>query len=171
MAFLEKVGGTLAAKGKDVAEKAKIMAEVSRLNGQINTQKSVAEKLYVEIGKMVCEKREDWKSMDVTVQLEQLDAIQVEIAGLQEKLLRVKGVRRCDSCGSEVDRKVEFCPKCGSALEVLTEEDEKLWEDTQGMDGALEKIQQEAEAAHCPQCNKEMEEGMIFCPFCGEKLK
>ena len=171
MAFLEKVGGTLAAKGKDVAEKAKEMAEVSRLNGQMNTQKSVAEKIYMEIGKRVCEEREDWKSMDLTAQLEQLDSVQVEIARLQEKILRVKGVRRCDSCGSEIDRKVEFCPKCGSELEALIDEEEKSQESNREMEEGTHEIQQETTVVFCPQCDKEMEQDMVFCPFCGVKLK
>ena len=46
MAFLDKVGETLAAKSRDVADKAKEMAEVNRLNGQIHTQKNKAEKIY-----------------------------------------------------------------------------------------------------------------------------
>ena len=94
MAFLEKVGGTLAAKGRDVADKAKEMAEVNRLNGQIHSQTNTAEKIYAEIGKMVCEHRENWGQVDVTEQLEQLDSIQAEIARLQEEILRVKGIRK-----------------------------------------------------------------------------
>ena len=55
MAFFEKVGGNLAAKSRNVADKAKEMAEVNRLNGQIHSQKSMAEKIYVEIGRLIYE--------------------------------------------------------------------------------------------------------------------
>ena len=169
MAFLEKVSETLAAKGRDVADKAKEMAEVNRLNVQINSQKNTAEKIYAEIGRMVFENREDWKNLDVSGQLEQLDSIQTEITRLQEELYRVKGVRRCGSCGAEIDRDVAFCPKCGSVVEAPEEEAE----DSQPQENQQEQeiIQEEPVVVICPGCHKEMEPGMIFCPFCGVKLK
>lgn len=102
MAFLDKVGETLAAKSRDVADKAKEMAEVNRLNGQIHTQKNKAEKIYAEIGKVVYEKREDWGQLDISGRTEELDSIQAEIQRLKEEILRVKGMRECVNCGTEV---------------------------------------------------------------------
>lgn len=169
MAFFEKVGETLAAKGRDVADKAKEMAEVNRLNVQINSQKNTAEKIYTEIGRMVFENRDNWKDMDVSGQLEQLDSIQTEIIRLQEELLQVKGVRRCGSCGAEIDRNVAFCPKCGSVVETPEEEAE----DSQSQENQQEQesVKEEPEVVICPGCNKEIEPGMMFCPYCGVKLK
>lgn len=168
MAFLEKIGGTLAAKGKDVADKAREMAEVNRLNGQISSQKNTAEKIYAEIGRMVYENRENWRNMDVSEPLERLDSIQTEIMRLQGEILRVKGVCRCGSCGAEIDGNVTFCPKCGFAMEVSGEEAEagQSQENQHGQENRSEG----PEVVICSGCNKEMEPGMIFCPFCGMKL-
>lgn len=169
MAFFEKVSETLAAKGRDVADRAKEMAEVNRLNMQISSQKNMAEKIYTEIGKMVFENRENWKDIDVSGQLEQLDSIQTQITWLQEEVLRVKGVRRCENCGSEIDKDVAFCPKCGSVVEVTEEEAEES--QSQENQQVQESVQEEPAVVICPGCHKEMEPGMIFCPFCGVKLK
>lgn len=168
MAFFDKIGETLAAKGKDVADKAREMAEVNRLNGQINSQKSMAEKIYTEIGRMVCENRENWRNMDVSEPLERLDSIQTEIVRLQEEILRVKGVCRCGSCGAEIDGNVTFCPKCGFAMDVSGEEPEagQSQESQQGQENRSEG----PEAVICSGCHKEIEPGMMFCPFCGMKL-
>lgn len=164
MAFFEKVGETLAARSRDVADKAREMAEVNRLNGQLHTQRSTEEKIYMEIGRMIYENREDWQSVDIADQLERLDSVQEEIAHLQKEILRVKGLRRCGNCGAEIDRNVSFCPKCGLAMEALREEEEAPGE------GAQEDVE-ETEAGRCPGCNQEIEPGAVFCPFCGMKLK
>ncbi len=167
MAFFEKVGGTLAAKSRNVADKAKEMAEVNRLNGQIHSQKSMAEKIYVEIGRLIYENREDWQSVNVSGQLERLDGIQEEIVRLQTEILWVKGVRQCENCGAEIDRNVSFCPKCGCAVKALKEEAGEVQE------GGTEQESVESESAVmcCPGCNQEIEPGTVFCPFCGVKLK
>jgi len=172
MAFFEKVGGTLAAKSRDVADKAREMAEVNRLNGQIHSQESMAEKIYVEIGKLVYQNREDWQSMDVNSQLERLDAIGEEIARLQKEILWVKGIRKCENCGAEIDRNVSFCPKCGCAVKALKEDAEEVRDEGAVQEGAGEgSAKEEPAVVCCPGCNQEIEPGTVFCPFCGVKLK
>ena len=203
MAFFEKVGGTLAAKGRDVADKAKEMAEVNRLNGQIHSQTNTEEKIYAEIGKMVCEHRENWGQVDVTEQLEQLDSIQAEIARLQEEILRVKGIRKCENCGAAIDMRLSYCPECGVTIAAETSETEAEgqhgWEEPQnqnGQQGQEELKSQEGQQGweelrsqegqqgreelqnqkgqvtiFCQGCHKKLEQGMMFCPFCGRKQK
>ena len=156
MAFFENLGGTLAAKGKDVAEKAKEIAEVNRLNGQIHTQKHAAEKIYIEIGKMVSGQREDLSALNVTEHLEKLDSIQAEIARLQKEVLRVKGVRQCENCKAEISGNMAFCPECGSPVPAAEE-------DTPEQDVPTR--------IYCPDCHREVEPDMVLCPFCGVKLK
>lgn len=155
MAFFENLGGTLAAKGKDVAEKAKEIAEINRLNGQIHTQEHMEEKIYIELGKAVSGHREDLGSMNVSAQLAELDSVQAEIARLREELLRVKGIRRCAGCGAQISEDAAFCPSCGCAAP-----------------GEEEASKQEAPAGtECPGCHREVEPDAVLCPFCGIKLQ
>lgn len=51
MDFFEKVGETITSKGKDVADKAKELAEIASLKNQINVCEDVIKKNYIEIGK------------------------------------------------------------------------------------------------------------------------
>lgn len=51
MDFFEKVGETITSKGKDVADKAKEIAEVASLKNQISVCEDVIKKNYMEIGK------------------------------------------------------------------------------------------------------------------------
>ena len=158
MAFWEKMGETLTVKGKDVADKARELAEVNRLNTQISAQKNKIENLYKEIGQMIYENREDWKAADVSAQIEQIDSAQESIEGLQKDILRIKGVRQCENCGAEIDKNMAFCPKCGTAMAIDEPEPEN------------EEIPTEQTAFLCPGCNKEIDADLAFCPFCGVQL-
>lgn len=175
MAFLEKVGGTLAAKSRDVADKAKEMAEVNRLNGQIHSQKKIAEKVYAEVGRMVYENREEWSSIDVSSQMEQLDSIQEEIIRLQGEILRVRGARKCENCGAEIDMRMPCCPECGAviATEVSGEELKGNQDTEQGREGQQDREQSQEyhEDTLCQGCHKKLEPEMQFCPYCGRKQK
>ncbi len=122
MAFLDKVSGTLAARSREMAGKAKELAELNRLNGQIHAQQNKADKIYMEIGKVVYENRADWENIDINARLELLDSIWKEISDLEKEALKVRGVQLCESCGMEIGRGVSFCPKCG--VVVNTEEEE-----------------------------------------------
>lgn len=55
MDFIEKLGDTISAKGKEVADKAKETAEILTLKGQISTCEEVIRKNYVELGKIYFE--------------------------------------------------------------------------------------------------------------------
>ncbi len=96
MAFFDKVSGTLATRGRDVAGKAKELAELNRLNGQIHSQQRKADKVYMEIGKVVYENRADWEKTYINTQLALLDSIWNEIACLKEAVLKVRGVREAE---------------------------------------------------------------------------
>lgn len=163
MAFFEKVGGTLAAKGKNVADKAKEVAEINRLNGLIHSQKNMIEKTYREIGEIVYENRADRDAVDLSSQIEQLDALWKETRRLQREILKVKGLQQCENCGAEIDRDVAFCPKCGSAVVMREEAQEVPNEETAGESAA-------SGAARCPGCGRDIEQGAAFCPFCGIRL-
>ena len=201
MAFFEKVGGTLAAKGRDVADKAKEMAEVNRLNGQIHSQTNTAEKIYAEIGKMVCEHRKNWGQVDVTEQLERLDSIQAEIARLQEEILRVKGIRKCENCGAAIDMRLSYCPECGvtiaaetseteaegqqgleelqsqgsqqSRKEQESQEDQQRWEEQKNQNG--QQGREELRSQEGQQGREELQnqkgQADIFCQECHKKLE
>lgn len=59
MDILEKVGGTVSAKAKEAADKAKVMAEIMKLKSQISTCEEVMRKNYLEIGKQYFEEYGD----------------------------------------------------------------------------------------------------------------
>lgn len=66
MDLLSRFGSTISNKSKDVARKAKELAEISNLNSQISTQEEIIDKLCLEIGKVVYDKRETFPDDELT---------------------------------------------------------------------------------------------------------
>ena len=59
MDFLEKMGDTITAKGKGVAEKAKVLAEIAALKSRLSACEEGMKNSYLEIGKQYYEEYGD----------------------------------------------------------------------------------------------------------------
>ena len=59
MDFFNKVGSTISSKSKDVTKKAKELAEISKLTGQIAMKEESIKGTYIELGKYVYENQKD----------------------------------------------------------------------------------------------------------------
>lgn len=92
MDFLEKVGGTLATKGKDVADKAKDMAEIVSLKNQISICEDVIKKNYMEIGKRYYEENAGRFDDPYEEQLTAVRNAENGIKDLEERIKSIKGV-------------------------------------------------------------------------------
>ena len=113
MAFFDKLGETLSSKGRDVAKKAKELAEISSLNGQINTKEEMMRRTYEEIGKAYYEANKDDDSNLYAKQCKQITALYREIGELRHQIQVIKGIEVCPSCGTEIPSGAGFCPGCG----------------------------------------------------------
>lgn len=55
MGFLEKMGETVSARGREAVDKARELAEIANLKSRISTCEEVIKKNYLEIGKLYFE--------------------------------------------------------------------------------------------------------------------
>lgn len=142
---------SLANKSKDVAGKAKKLAEVTGLNAQVAAKESEMKTVYAEIGKKVYQKKAAWKDVDFSVLFGKLEGIEAEIAKLREEIRTTKGVTLCANCGAELDMEVSFCPKCGIPVSKAEEsaeetEDEAEVIDVEAKEVAAEQVVEESKA-------------------------
>lgn len=93
-----------------------------------------------------------------TLKLENIQELITQIKQVEEKmditrkqLLAARGIRLCDSCGTELPFASVFCNKCGSKCTELPKEVISA--------GKL-----------CPKCGNSLEEGDAFCIQCGYKF-
>lgn len=137
MDFFNKLSETITSKSKDVANKAKEIAEVTSLTGKIAAQESLIEKYYKEIGRFVYEHREDCCDNGLEERFKLVDAAFEEVERLKSEIRKIKGIKLCGSCGAEVEAEAAFCSKCGTAVlqevpaEVEAEEVRDVTEDVE----------------------------------------
>ncbi len=92
MDFFEKIGDTITAKGKEVSGKAKDLAEIANLRGQIATCEEVIRKNYVEIGRLYYEREGLEPEEEYEAFCRAISNAKTGIEALEEKIRRVKGI-------------------------------------------------------------------------------
>lgn len=124
MAFLGKIKETVTDTSKMVAQKAKDMAEVTKLNGQISTEEAKIKEAYLAIGKRYFEENmgevSDAYINDFTI----INEAKARISELQEQIKTIKGVFSCPNCGAEVTTESAFCSSCGAKIEAPLHKEE-----------------------------------------------
>ena len=109
MDFINKVGSTIARKAKEAAG-------ISNLNSQIGAQEAIINKLCLEIGKTVYEKRQLFPDSALDEKYTAVSNAYAEIARLKSEIISVKGAKQCPNCGIEVALAASSCPGCGTAV-------------------------------------------------------
>lgn len=162
MAFFNKVGESLSSASKSVAEKAKQLAEVSSLNGRINTQEEIVERAYLEMGKRYYELHNENPDESFSEFCTSIKEALIQIDTLNEEIRKVKGIQVCGVCGAEVLIDATFCQKCGNKVtipvaEVVSTSVEVTPEVTQDV-----KV--------CTNCGKAQDIDTSFCCECGSRF-
>lgn len=121
MDFFEKLGETISSKSKDVAKKAKEVAEVVSLNAKISTQEDIIEKTYLEIGQKYFEKNKSDSFNEYGAEFDVINHALDEIEKLKTEIQTIKNTKVCSKCNEEVQSESVFCPKCGAQFEVDSE--------------------------------------------------
>ncbi len=92
MDFFEKVGDTIAAKGREVSGKAKDLAEIASLKGQIASCEEVIKKNYLEIGRLFMEQFKDTEDTPFEKQRTAILNAQAGVEDLEKKIKEIKGL-------------------------------------------------------------------------------
>ena len=157
MAFFDKLGETISSKSKEVAQKAKDLTDVTKLNAQVSAEEKTINELYFKIGKAYYESHCDGPVEPAFEELfGQVESARQRITQTREQIREIKGVRLCPGCGKEIGDDVAFCPNCGHKNEGPQPED----------------AQSQAEAADvCPNCGAQLMEDSAFCVQCGTRVR
>lgn len=122
MAFFDnlkdKASDAAVVAGKAVNE----MYEATKLRMAIAEKKGTLKALYREMGEMVYHsyKNSDAVTDEMEDKIAEIDSVHEEIAALNAQQMKIKKVRTCSGCGSEIPVECNFCPKCGK--EAASEE-------------------------------------------------
>lgn len=126
--ILKKIGDTLTDAGKTVGEKTKQVGNVAKMNAKIiSCEHSISEN-YTILGKYYYDTYKDNPDEAITETVNAVTASIETIAELKSELLAIKGLVKCQKCGSECPFEDTFCGKCGAELEKPEPAEEEVEE-------------------------------------------
>lgn len=116
MDFFNKLGKKASETYQVTKEKTVKFSEEMKLKGRINEAKNKITNLYEEIGQHVYNQyktnTEEGKE-EISKKCEEISKEFDEMAKLETEILALKEVKKCTKCGTEINKKDDFCSKCG----------------------------------------------------------
>lgn len=117
MDFFNKLGKKTTEAYQSAKEKTTKISGELRLKGKISECKDKIDDQYKEIGKIVYEKMKagvDASKEEITPKCEEIERLKDEISKAEVEILALKDIKKCSSCGAELELNAEFCSKCGT---------------------------------------------------------
>ncbi|MDY3250411.1 MAG: zinc ribbon domain-containing protein [Candidatus Choladocola sp.] len=148
--FFQKLSQTMTDTGRDMANEGKKFAEITKLNSMINNRKKREQECYSELGRGYFNISAHYQIPELEERVNEIREILNDIEMYQKKILDLKGVTICKSCGAEVGIHELFCSACGARNEDAKPEEEGLF---------------------CPVCHTPLNENDSFCINCGHKIE
>ena len=124
MDFFNKLGKKTNEVYQGAKEKTVKLSEEIKLRNKISELKDNIEKEYLEIGKAVyasMKKGEDASKEEITPKCEEISRLNDEIEKVEASILALINIKKCVSCGAELETSAEFCSKCGAAQPKVEE--------------------------------------------------
>lgn len=152
MAFMEKFNvlkDTVTTKSKEVAQKAKDMADIASINSQIKNEQEAINRALADIGQQVFDMEKDNPDSVYQKQIAAIVKSQFNIVTFEKEIAEIKGYKKCPSCGKDIPFENSHCGNCGAEYK-------------------------EPEAPEipsvCPSCGAAIAEGDTMCVQCGRSL-
>lgn len=149
MGLLDDFGKKVTDVGQKTLQKTKEMSGVARINSLISQNEGRLNNLYCQIGKLYVsvhgnDSEENFKGLvDSAVEIEKQNF------EYRMQIQNIKGLQRCEKCGTEVPRDFAFCSACGAAMPKP------------------ETTANPNDSVICPGCGALVAKEMSFCTTCG----
>ena len=181
--FFGKIGNVFSATSKGVADKTreiagktKDLADVSKINMKINSERAILEKKYQKIGETYYREYGDTDIEDE--QMERLcNSVKESIKIIKEynkEVQYIKGVPICFLCGKEISNDVFFCKYCGYKTEQSDDAMKKRKEEIlKEMEESTESYKDVGiiKGERCSVCKAYCAYEDTFCSICGNQIK
>lgn len=124
MAFFDelkdKASDAAVVAGKAVSE----VYEATKIKMAVSEKKGTLKALYREVGEIVYKSYKSGTAEKDALEdkIAEIDAVLEEVEALKAQQMKIKKVRTCSGCGSEIPIECNFCPKCGKETADEAEE-------------------------------------------------
>lgn len=151
---LSKIAKSVSDEAVNAAKKSGELIEITKLNHAISAEEDKISAILPKMGNICYQRFKNGENIDPELlnYCNKIEEIKAGIAILRQKILDVKNVKICASCGSELAPEIVFCSKCGAKQESAPETT------------AVEELKT------CPQCAARVPLDSAFCTSCGTKM-
>lgn len=153
MAFFDELGKKISQTTQDVVQKTKDTTESMKLNNMISDEEKRIKKIYTEIGQAYFELHAENCEDSFKGYIDGIKDAKSKIKDYSEQVKRLKGIKPCPNCGSDVAPNVPFCATCGFRIIVPN------------VNPVVNAI------PHCTNCGAPINPGSAFCTNCGKKAE
>lgn len=109
------VVGNISSTTSGISEKAKSISEIGNLKRKIQYEEERIVEIYADIGKSLYENRN--QGYEVFAPLcDDIDVRKRRIKKMRLEMNELRGIKLCETCGTEVDERYVYCGVCGSKL-------------------------------------------------------
>lgn len=122
MAFFDDLSSKIVSGSKTAVNKAKEVADITKLKTEIISEESKIKSIYTEIGKLYCDKAEGEIDPEFQPFLEKVAVSKAAIADYKAQIQKIKGTNQCPECGAEVPESAQFCSACGAQVPSRAED-------------------------------------------------
>ena len=197
MAFFDNFTKKVTEATQSVAQKGKDFAETAKLSQALSEEEKRLEEHYKVIGKLFVETIGDKVEGEFAIYVANVRATEAKIAELKEQIKQLKGIINCVRCGAELSPNADFCNNCGERVPkpepvqqpvyaqpvqqpiyaqqpVYTQPAQQpvyaqpVYE--QPAQPEQPSAQPMADSGVCPKCGAKLMPGAMFCDTCGERL-
>ena len=116
MDFFDKMGEAISSAGLHISNKAKDLADTTKLYNQVRHYEDLIQKTYLALGKAYYEEHKNQPDDIHATKIQSILDGEVKIRELRDEIQRIKGETTCAQCGAEVPKMNHYCPFCGSKL-------------------------------------------------------
>lgn len=117
MAFFDDLQKNLSAAGKQAADKAKEVADLTMKTAELRREEQELKDCYARIGQRLYESTKEVPSAADLHDFNQIEAHLNNIKNIEEEIQQLKGKKPCPNCGKTIDAESKFCNYCGTVLE------------------------------------------------------
>lgn len=135
-----------------VVQQTKNFTESNKLSNMIADEEKRINQIYHYLGKQYATTHRNDPEPEFAEMIAAIIASEEKIAQYKLQIQDLKGVQRCEKCGTEVTKGSAFCNACGAPFPP-----------------AEQPVP--AGQVQCPGCGKLMEKGVRFCTACGKPLE
>jgi hypothetical protein len=120
MSIFESISKRFTETARAAAKKSGDIVEVTKLNINISSEEEKIKKTFTDIGKIVYDSyaRKEDLADDFKELCKQVELYEKNIEDMKKKILKLKKIKICPECDTELYIEMAYCHKCGKKQEV-----------------------------------------------------